>query len=131
MSILIPPKEGTVNHPLQPIEPDIHGRPRFKKNAIVDFLAMKFGLNELAAMDFPPEDWEQLAQLIGYSLSGFGELSYVRNETYAAAEAMAEGGITEAYARNQELRAQLDQVREGLKIIAPAVFRIHPDDLHE
>ncbi|HEY9661654.1 MAG TPA: hypothetical protein V6C65_24625, partial [Allocoleopsis sp.] len=31
----------------------------------------------------------QFAQLIGYSLSGFGDLSYVSDETYAAASSMA------------------------------------------
>lgn len=33
------------------------------------------------------EDREQFAQLIGYSLSGFADLSYVSNKTYNAADA--------------------------------------------
>jgi hypothetical protein len=33
-------------------------------------------------MPFDREDWEQFAQLIGYSLDGFGELSYVSQETH-------------------------------------------------
>ena len=33
----------------------------------------------------------QLAQLIGYSLSGYSELSYVDDDSYGAAEKMAEG----------------------------------------
>lgn len=36
-------------------------------------------------MDFPQEDRVQLAQLIGYSQEGFGELSYVTNKDYARA----------------------------------------------
>jgi hypothetical protein len=120
-----------VNHPIQPLAPDEHGTTRFKKNAIVDFLAMKFGLNELAAMDFPQEDWEQLAQLIGYSLSGFGELSYVRDETFATASAMAEQGITEDQARIAHLEETLMNVRDAVKGAATCLFRIHPDDLHE
>jgi hypothetical protein len=71
-------------HPLQPLETDQQGRLRFKRNAIVDHLA-RGKLNDLAMMDFPQEDWEQLAQLIGYSLAGFGTLSYVSDATYNAA----------------------------------------------
>ena len=118
-----------MNHPIQPIEKDEHGTLRFKKNAIVDFLA-KDRLNELAAMDFSREDWEQLAQLIGYSLSGFGDLSYVSDETYDTAERMTVPGWSEVDSRNAHLRETLDAVREGLKEIVPKVFRIHPDDLH-
>jgi hypothetical protein len=75
-------------HPVQPIVKDEHGVVRFKANAIVRFLldAGSFDLNQLAAMDFSDEDREQFAQLIGYSLSGFGELSYVSDETYERAE---------------------------------------------
>jgi hypothetical protein len=71
-----PPRGG---HPLQPIALDEHGTARFKKNAIVDYLleAGPFDLNQLALMPFSTEDREQLAQLIGYSVSGFNELSYV------------------------------------------------------
>ncbi len=62
-----------MNHPLQPIILDDNKQPRFKENAIVRYMKDQVGLNKLAALDFPQEDWEQLAQLIGYSLSGFGE----------------------------------------------------------
>jgi hypothetical protein len=119
-----------MNHPIQPIEKDEHGVLRFKPNTIVDFLA-KDRLNELAAMDFPREDWEQLAQLIGYSLSGFGDLSYVKDFTYNTAEAMARQGMTEEQARITDLERTLEMVRAGLKGIIPELFRIHPDDIHE
>ena len=119
-----------MNHPIQPLAFDEHGTLRFKKNAIVDFMAHKIGLNELAAMDFPQEDWEQLAQLIGYSLSGFGDLSYVKDFTYNTAEAMVRQGKTEEQARIEDLERTLDTVREGLKGIIPELFRIHPDDIH-
>ena len=77
-----------MRHPIQPLEKYNLGTLRFKKNKIVDFL-LEFGpydLNKLATMDFTDEDREQLAQLIGYSLSGFGKLSYVSDETYELAE---------------------------------------------
>lgn len=43
-------------------------------------------MNDLACMEFSQEDREQFAQLIGYSLSGYGDLSYVSDESYDAAE---------------------------------------------
>ncbi len=81
-------------HPMQPVERDRHGVIRFKRNAIVRFLvdwARERGmtLNELAVMDFPDADFEQLAQLLGYSVSGWGDLSYVSHEAIARADAMA------------------------------------------
>lgn len=90
-------------HPIQPLAKDEHGTLRFRRNAIVayviDWCASKNrtagyppvpdgpapSLNELGAMSFPREDWVQLAQLLGYSLSGFGELSYVDDADYQAA----------------------------------------------
>lgn len=76
-------------HPLQPLVTDDSGVVRFKSNAIVSKLLDDgpFDMNALARMDFTQADREQFAQLIGYSLSGFGELSYVRDETYNAAQA--------------------------------------------
>lgn len=68
------------------------GEPRFKKNAIVEFLlrAGPFDMNQLAMMPWEDEDREQLAQLIGYGISGFGELPYVGAKTYSKAVAEAE-----------------------------------------
>ncbi len=73
-------------HPLQPLVTTKSGIVRFKSNAIVCFLLDhgKFNMNDLAVMKFTAEDREQFAQLIGYSLSGFEELSYVTNKTYEA-----------------------------------------------
>lgn len=78
-----------VQHPTQPLVTDPHGVQRFKENRIVSFLA-DGRLNELCAMGFSDEDWEQLAQLIGCSLSGFGELSYVSDETFRRAQEQPE-----------------------------------------
>ena len=113
--------------PLQPIKDG-----RFEPNKIVQHLLDHGGidLNALAVLDFSQEDREQFAQLIGYSVSGFGSLSYVREETYSAA-VEASAGVPELEARNAYLRETLDAVRKGLKEIVPQVFAIHPDDLHE
>lgn len=71
-------------HPMQPLDL-VDGVIRFRENKIVRFLA-EGRLNEIAEMDFSPEDRMQLAQLIGYSLSGYGDLSYVTDKDYAKAE---------------------------------------------
>ena len=74
-------------HPVQPLYEDEHGVVRFKPNRIVRFLldSGPFDMNKLAAMDFSREDYVQFAQLIGYSLGGFGELSYVKDKDYKRA----------------------------------------------
>lgn len=71
-------------HPVQPLVIDEHGTLRFKKNAIVRYLLDNgpFDMNHLSVCGFSDEDREQFAQLIGYSLGGFGELSYVTDTTY-------------------------------------------------
>lgn len=69
----------------QPIE-----NGRFVPNKIVDWLADEVGLNRIAAKfngDQHQADWEQLYQLIGYSLNGYAELSRVSDESYHAAVA--------------------------------------------
>lgn len=86
-------------HPMQPLELDDHDILRFKQNAIVRFLldAGVFDMNAIARMPFSDEDREQFAQLIGYSYSGFSELSYVSDETFEVARKLRE----EFYANQQ------------------------------
>jgi hypothetical protein len=77
-------------HPMQPIEPDAHGVMRFKANAIVRHLLETHpteSMNTIALGRFSREDREQFAQLIGYSVSGAGDLSYVSRELIEAADA--------------------------------------------
>ena len=84
-----------MNLPMQPIHLDSRGVARFTKNRIVDDLlefatSHGFGLNEIAAGDYSDDERMQMAQIIGYSVGGYGELSYVSDEsfTYANAKAM-------------------------------------------
>jgi hypothetical protein len=83
-------------HPMQPVVWDGHGVVRFQANPIVDFMLdalseRGISLNELARMSaakgWTNNDWEQLSQLIGYSVSGFADLSYVRDSTWNRAHA--------------------------------------------
>lgn len=124
----------TPKHPIQPLAKDDQGVMRFKPNKIVQHLLDHGGidLNQLATMDFTADDREQFAQLIGYSLSGFSELSYVTEETYAAAALLSQTKkVTEEQARIVALEKMLEEAREGIRTAAVAIFRIHPDDLHE
>ncbi|MBT6048137.1 MAG: hypothetical protein HOG49_15115 [Candidatus Scalindua sp.] len=74
-----------MKNPLQPLFLDGQETLRFKANNIVRYLLDKgvADLNHLAEVSylFSQDDQEQFAQLIGYSLSGFCELSYVSDET--------------------------------------------------
>jgi hypothetical protein len=69
--------------PLQPIIIDERRVQRFQANEIVRYLLERapVDMNDLAVMPFAIEDREQFAQLIGYSVSGIGELSYMRPKT--------------------------------------------------
>jgi hypothetical protein len=87
-------------HPMQPIGWDGHHVIRFKRNAIVDYLLRECtehggtDLNRIAWLvargTFSNEDQVQLAQLIGYSVSGFGDLNYVSEDIVEQADAEAE-----------------------------------------
>ena len=70
-------------HPTQPTEYDNNGVLRFKANAIVRFLldAGPFDMNKLAMIPFSVEDRQQFAQLIGYSVGGYEELSYADEDS--------------------------------------------------
>lgn len=80
-------------HPMQPVYIDDNNVARFKSNCIVRYMldAGKIDMNMIAALpNIPKEDREQFAQLIGYSVDGFGELSYVSDEAYAKASKLVE-----------------------------------------
>ena len=70
-----------MKHPMQPVGFDSTGKVvRFKENKIVRFLLNEgpFDLNQISSMMakdmFSEEDYTHLMQLIGYSISGYGEL---------------------------------------------------------
>lgn len=86
-------------HPMQPVDFDGKAQPhsergviRFKLNAIVQWLLDNGGkdLNDIARQDFTDADRTQFAQLIGYSVSGWGDLSYVSDEDYETASIATE-----------------------------------------
>jgi len=73
---------------MQPIAKDEHGTYRFKANAIVQYLLGNGGidLNKLAILPFDKEDRMQFAQLIGYSVSGYGDLPYASKKSVEKAD---------------------------------------------
>ena len=79
---------------MQPICIASDGVIRFKQNRMVNDLyefsqPRGFGLNEMARRDYTQEERMQFAQLIGYSVSGYGGLSYASLESAEKADAIA------------------------------------------
>ena len=90
--------------PMQPVGVDAHGVHRFLDNRIVRELLVRsgltgYGLNEIAVDahrgKYNDVEQRQLAQLIGYSVSGYGDLSYVDNESCMRADALSEALLDE------------------------------------
>jgi hypothetical protein len=92
--------ENTVTRKRQPTQPlvvDDEGAVRFQANEVVRQLlelARNAGVTDLSRLrDLPGiavGDWEQFTQLIGYTLAGFGELSFVRKSTWKRVATRAE-----------------------------------------
>lgn len=120
------------NHPIQPLELDDKGVLRFKRNKIVSRLLDEGGIdmNKIAGWDVPREDREQFAQLIGYSHSGAGDLSYMSNEVLSAAQDIYEKGSTEIDARLSYVTTTLENVRNSMRAGVAELYGVHPDDLH-
>ncbi len=82
--------------PKQPIIHDDKGVVRFQSNKVVTWLldAGRINLNEIGLLSFPIEDLMQFYMLIGYSVSGFGEIFFEHHGEKA--EAMVNWADTEA-----------------------------------
>lgn len=86
-----------LKHPMQPTGWDETGKViRFKENKIVKLLldTGKLDLNDISLMDlngmFGEDDYTQLMQLIGYSVSGYGDLDSSPEDIVVKADEMAE-----------------------------------------
>ena len=94
-------------HPMQPIYVDQNNVARFRENKIISYLTRQItDLNTLAIRGITEkwsnEDWEQLMQLIGYSVSGFGDLSYCRDHIVAKADQEADRIWTEKNPKDEK-----------------------------
>lgn len=87
-------------HPMQPVVMAGDGVVRFKQNKIIrDMLDLcekhGLGLNEIAARDYEKDDRSQFMQLIGYSVSGYGNLDCSRAKHVMRADQKAESLVGE------------------------------------
>jgi hypothetical protein len=120
-----------MKHPIQPLS-SVSGVIRFKENAIVKFLLDNGpnDMNTLARMSFSIEDRVQFAQLIGYSLSGFGELSYVPDADWEAAAVLVDNPeLGSQEARIQYLLQALEYLRNEMRAPIARLYGVRPDDL--
>lgn len=86
--------------PMQPVVVAADGVIRFKQNQIIrDMLDLcekhGLGLNEIAMRDYEKDDRSQLMQLIGYSVSGYGNLDCSRGKHVMRADQKAESLVGE------------------------------------
>lgn len=104
-------------HPHQPIV-TVGGVTRFKRNAIVCALVeagrrgTRLDLNHIATMDFFAEDRVQFAELIGYSVCGLGELSYVSDGAYAEATAGPVDAAAAVASEREAIAAMLEDATD-------------------
>jgi len=125
--------ETSVRHPIQPLVEE-NGVVRFKRNKIVEYLLDNGGidLNDIARKGFSREDREQFAQLIGYSLSGARELSYMSDTVLEVAETMYIAGKSDKDERDRiiaNLQNRLETLRIELADTLCNLFEVHPNDL--
>ena len=116
--------------PIQPTYIDEHGVKRFKENKVVSYLLEKGGLdlNYLRGeLNDCPDDWEQFAQLIGYSVSGFSDLPYVSEETLNVLDSIEEGDISEDKVRLEYLRSVVYNLKNSAVTLAEKIQEIYPE----
>ncbi len=124
-----------VSHPTQPFVLSEQGTIRFKRNDIIDRLFERgiIDLNQIATWrDIKDEHHRQFAQLLGYSVSGYGDLSFVSSDPDALAviDLMLDEDITdERDAKIAYLEHELEQIRAMFREPAARLFKIHPSDL--
>lgn len=116
-------------HPTQPIVEDKHKTLRFKENKIVskllDFASERgYDMNEIAMGGFSKEDRQQFAQLIGYSVCGYSDLSYSEPNAYEIAMAIHENGKTEQEAKLEYYENLVAELKKQLKEPISNLFNI-------
>jgi hypothetical protein len=120
------------HHPIQPLAKDEHGHVRFKQNKIIVHLfeTGKLDLNSL--FEFPKEDRQQIKQLLGVSLSHYGECVNfgVDDDAYNAAHAYYDEGTINSYeARILALESEISWIRSELRGPIARLYGVHEDDL--
>ena len=139
------PAQGAAT-PMQPIEPDPEGVIRFRCNRIVIAVYEKsrrhgYGMNEIHTGDFTGDERRQFAQLLGYSVSGYGTLQYVSAEDYDRATAPAPAPVAQWIRVTDRLPADGaevlvwprpdDEVPTASHSAAGGWFSQYEDEVHE
>lgn len=119
------------SHPIQPVALDSNGVIRFKANAIIRKLVddKLIDLNEISCWDIPKDDRSQFAQLMGYSLSGYGSLSFSDDLTYTAAYHMHHDNKTELEAKVEYLENLVATLKDALRGPMAELFGMHEEDI--
>lgn len=88
------------NHPMQPVVIAKDKIICFKENPIIQWMldmgreGKRFDLNTIAivssGLGWKKEDHMQIAQMLGYSVSGYGDLSYASKKSIQEADALAD-----------------------------------------
>jgi hypothetical protein len=99
---------------------------RFQANPIVRYLldSGDVDMNKLATMPFSDEDHAHFAQLIGYSVSGWGDLSYVSDAIWTEAHAAQaqRPALHDAVARQQAIE-ELDNAIAALATLRESLLK--------
>lgn len=119
----------------QPIT-TVDGVNRFVSNALVRHLleaaksGRTCGMNELFEVPCSIEDRRQFAQLIGYSLSGYGELPYVDDEEYRTVYHLRDNPeVHPAEAKLVCIEEKLKSVKNALAEGVAELYEIAIEDL--
>jgi hypothetical protein len=82
-----------------------------KENKLVHFLVEEYkgGLNKLSRIPCDPEDYEQLMQLIGYSICGYTELSMISEESKEQSSRTRNRIQTQQQNQGEETMTKLEQ----------------------
>jgi hypothetical protein len=129
-------------NPMQPVVIDSRNVVRFKENGIVHAVyemskAHGFGLHEIAMHNFTEDDQKQFAQLLGYSVSGYGDLPYVDKVSVECADqrvALLLSGVPVVSEQEMELQVLRDENRRlkaAIRSAAVELSLIIPMILHE
>lgn len=108
---------------MQPVIIDARGIPRFKANPIIELLRAEAADNGTNLHDvltgyarglYTQADVEQLYQLMGYSVSGYCELSFISDESAKAA-------VTAVKALGYPWQEGAEKIQEWLKQNHPTI----------
>jgi hypothetical protein len=125
-------EDNSKKQPMQPIVLDEDGVPRFQENKVITFLfeTGKLDLNMLSVMVangvIPTEDYSQITQMLGYSVSGWGDLSNSPSEDVTKADFEADlilKGQKKEYVEAAQSMTRMTELQEALQVEDDAEVR--------